>query len=136
MRGDLDGMCMNWDSIIKQVDASEGKLVPVLIASESRLPKLPNVPTTKEMGLVLSPGVLDVMGSGNAIVAPPRLPAEVRNTLEKAVSMAINDPETERQMQKANYTVKPIVSPKETKELALRVFETYVKNKDLLQTVR
>jgi tripartite-type tricarboxylate transporter receptor subunit TctC len=136
MRGDVDVFFFNWDSGIKHVNASEGKLQLVFIASENRLPELPNLATTKEFGIPLERDVMGVMAAGNIVLAPPGLPAEVRNTLEKAIQMAINDPELENRMQQANYTMKPTLTPKETKDVALGVYKTYIKYKDLIEAVK
>ena len=136
MRGDVDVFFFNWDSTVKHVKASEGKLIPVFIAAENRLRELPDLPTTKETGIPLERDVMGVMAAGNMVLAPPGLPSDVKTTLEKAVQMAINDPELENRMQQANYTMRPILTPQETKEAALGVFNTYVKYKDLIEAVK
>jgi len=135
MRGDVDVFFFNWDSAIKHINASEGKLVPVFIASENRLPDMANLPTAKEVGIVLKREELGVMAAGNVVVGPPGIPTEIRTSLEKAASMAINDPELESRMRQANYTMRPTLSPKETKEVAQGVFDTYVKYKDLIGSI-
>ncbi len=136
MRGDVDAFFFNWDSGIKHVNASEGKLQMVTIASPKRLPELPNLPTTKEVGMTIGPEEMEVMAAGNMVLAPPGLPMDVPNTLEKAIQTAIKDPELENRMQQANYTMKPILTPKETRDAALGVYATYVKNKSMLEKVQ
>ena len=136
LRGDIDVFFFNWDSGIKHVEASEGKLVPLLIASDTRIPEMPNLQTAKEAGIVLKREELGVMAAGNVVVAPAGLPAEVKGILEKATQMAIKDPELESRMQQANYTMRPTLSPKETKEVALGVYETYLKNKNVISEIK
>lgn len=136
MRGDVDVFFFNWDSTVKHVTASEGKLIPVFIAAENRLRELPDLPTTKEMGIPLERDVMGVMAAGNMVLGPPGLPLDVKTTLEKAVQTAINDPELESRMQQANYTMRPILTPQETKEVARGVFNTYVKYKNLIEAVK
>jgi len=136
MRGDVDVFFFNWDSGIKHVNASEGKLIPMFIAAATRVPEMPNLPTAKELGLTVERDVMGVMAAGNMVLAPPGLPVEVRNTLEKVVQTAINDPELENRMQQANYTMKPTLTPKETKEAALGIYATYLKHKELIEAVK
>ena len=136
MRGDVDVFFFNWDSGIKHVNASEGKLQMITIASQNRLPELPNLPTAKEVGMAIGPEEMEVMAAGNIVLAPPGLPVDVRNTLEKAVQTAIRDPELENRMKQANYTMKPILTPKETRDAALGVHATYVKNKSMLEKIK
>ncbi|MBI5444932.1 MAG: tripartite tricarboxylate transporter substrate binding protein [Deltaproteobacteria bacterium] len=136
MRGDVDLFFFNWDSASKHITASEGKLQPVFVASERRVPELSNVPTAKEIGINISQNVMEVMASGNTLFAPPNLPADVRAVLEKAVSSALNDPELESKMRQANYTTKPVLSPKDTKDVALGVYETYMAHKALIESIK
>jgi tripartite-type tricarboxylate transporter receptor subunit TctC len=136
MRGDVDVFFFNWDSGIKHVNASEGKLIPLFIASESRVPALPNLPTAKEAGITLKRDEMGVMAAGNVVVAPPGLPEDVRSILEKAAQAAINDPELESMMQKANYTMRPTLTPEETKEVAQGVYETYLRNKNVIAEIK
>ena len=135
MRGDVDVGFSNWDSGIKHVEASEGRLKAVFIAAENRLPQLPNLPTVKEAGLAMQPEVLSVMATENVVLAPAGLSPDVRETLERAVQKAVNDPEVEKQMRQANYFVSPL-SPKETKEGVLRVSSMYVKHKEIIDAVK
>jgi tripartite-type tricarboxylate transporter receptor subunit TctC len=136
LRGDVDCFFFNWDSGIKHIQASEGKLIPIFIASEKRLPELPNVSTTKEAGLVLKPEEMAVMAAGNIVVGPPNIPADIRGFLETAINKAMHDPELQAKLEQANYFIRPVLSPKETKEVALRVYETYSKNKNIIEEVK
>ncbi len=135
MRGDVDATFFNWDSGIKHVEASEGKLKTIFIASEKRLPELPNLPTAKEAGLALDRDVISVMAAHNVVLAPAGLSPEVKGSLEKAVQKAINDPELGIQMQKANYFVKPL-TPKETKDYVLGIASLYLKYKGMIDEVK
>ncbi len=135
MRGDVDVTFFNWDSGIKHVEASEGKLKTIFIASESRLAELPNLPTAKEAGLALDRDVMSVMAAHNVVLAPAGLPPAVKGVLEKAVQKAINDPELVAQMRKANYFVKTL-TPKETREYVQGIAALYMKYKDMIETVK
>ena len=136
MRGDVDVFFFNWDSGVKHVNASEGKLTPLFIASDRRVSDLPNLPTAKEAGIVLKRDEMGVMAAGNVVVAPPGLPADVKGILEKAAQSAINDPELESRMQQANYTMRPTLTPKETSEVAQGVYETYLRNRNVIAGIK
>jgi tripartite-type tricarboxylate transporter receptor subunit TctC len=68
-----------------QIDAGNVKVLAQL--SEKRLPNYPNIPTMKELGY--DSAVL----STHLALAPPKLPKEVRDVLQKAFDTAANDPE-------------------------------------------
>ncbi len=137
MRGDIDAFFTSWASTKKNVDASEGRLIPVFVADDTRIPQWVSVPTYKEVGLELDEMVLPALNSTNLVVAPPGLPTEVRVILEKAISSAVQDKEAEAQMFRAtNYSMQPFLPPKGCKELATKVNATYLKYKDLLLTPR
>lgn len=131
MRGDLDAFFPVWDSGIKQVGASEGKLVPLFVTAAARLPQSPDIPTAWEFGLRLGAEEAAVLASGNWLVAPPRLPDDVAAVLEAAVFRAVSDPELEAQMQKANYTAQPALSPGQVREAATLTYAAYLRYRDL-----
>ena len=131
MRGDLDVFFPVWDTGIKHVKASEGKLIPMFVTAEVRVPESPDIPTAKEFGLEVKPEEVAVLASGNWLVAPPGLSDDVAGILRNAVFKAVSDPELEIQMQKANYTTKPILSPEQTTKNANLTYGAYSKYKDL-----
>ena len=63
-----------------------GKLVPLAVAAETRLPQFPNVPTMKELGYNV------IAGSSVAIYAPPGLSQDKVNTLRGAMKKIKKDP--------------------------------------------
>ncbi len=68
-----------------QIDAGNLKVLALLGAN--RLPNYPAIPTMKELGYDA------VTLSTHLALAPPKLPAEVREVLLKAFEKAANDPE-------------------------------------------
>ena len=68
-----------------QIDAGNLKVLALLGAN--RLPNYPSIPTMKELGYDA------VTLSTHLALAPPKLPAEVREVLLKAFEKAANDPE-------------------------------------------
>jgi tripartite-type tricarboxylate transporter receptor subunit TctC len=131
MRGDLDAFFPVWDSGIKQVAASDGKLVPLFVTAGARLPQSPDVPTASEFGLHLGAEEAAVLASGNWLAAPPGLPDDVAAVLKEAAFRAVRDPELEAQMQKANYTARPLLSPEQVTETAALTYAAYLRHRDL-----
>ena len=68
-----------------QIDAGNLKVLAIL--GEKRLPNYPNVPTAKELGYD------SVTLSTHLALAPPKLPAEIRDVVQKAFDKAATDPE-------------------------------------------
>ncbi|MCL2670293.1 MAG: tripartite tricarboxylate transporter substrate binding protein [Syntrophaceae bacterium] len=67
-----------------QIDAGNVKALAML--SEKRLPNYPNVPTMKELGVDAA------TLSTHLALAPPNLPADIRDILLKAFEKAVTDP--------------------------------------------
>lgn len=65
-----------------------GKLVPLAIASKTRLANLPNVPTFAEAGL---PSVNDASWVG--LIAPAKIPPEIDKKISTALSAALAQPD-------------------------------------------
>lgn len=78
-----------------------GKVRPLAVANDKRLPQLPDVPTFAELGLK---GVETAALVG--LVGPAGLPADVQATLQKQVAAAIQHPATRQKM--IDFGVEPI----------------------------
>lgn len=63
-----------------------GELIPLAVASNSRLAQFPDVPTMKELGYNV------VAGSSVAIYGPPGLPADMVSVLQNAMNEIKQDP--------------------------------------------
>jgi tripartite-type tricarboxylate transporter receptor subunit TctC len=74
---------------------STGKLRVLAMASPSRAPQLPDVPTTKEAGL---PGV--VMDTTYGVIAPPGVSAEVQKKFRESIVGVMQSPEMKEQLLK------------------------------------
>ena len=70
-----------------------GTLKVLAVASPTRAPQLPDVPTTKELGL---PGV--VMDTTYGVIAPPGVPADVQKKFRDAIVAAVQSPEMQKQL--------------------------------------
>jgi tripartite-type tricarboxylate transporter receptor subunit TctC len=78
-----------------------GKVRPLAVANDKRLPQLPDVPTFAELGFK---GVETAALVG--LVGPAGLPADVQATLQKQVAAAIQHPATRQKM--IDFGVEPI----------------------------
>jgi len=75
---------------------SSGRAKILAIAADKRAAVLPDVPTFTELGLPI------VSYAWNAISAPPRTPASVTATLNKAVNEVLREPEVRAQFARLN----------------------------------
>nr|WP_243457437.1 tripartite tricarboxylate transporter substrate binding protein [Ottowia testudinis] len=78
-----------------------GKIRPLAVANDKRLPQLPDVPTFGELGFK---GVETAALVG--LVAPAGLPADVQAALQKQVAAAIQHPATRQKM--IEFGVEPV----------------------------
>ncbi|WP_424136409.1 Bug family tripartite tricarboxylate transporter substrate binding protein [Roseomonas chloroacetimidivorans] len=83
--GNIDMIIDNVPNIIAHI---RGKAVrPLAVATEKRLPQLPDVPTTAEAGV---PSF--IFGTAFGMATPAGTPAPIINTLAEAVAAALRDP--------------------------------------------
>ena len=80
-----------------------GKIRPLAVANDKRLPQLPDVPTFDELGMK---GVEAAALVG--LVAPAALPADVKATLQKQVAAAIEQPAVKQKL--IEFGVEPVGS--------------------------
>ncbi len=80
-----------------------GKIRPLAVANDKRLPQLPDVPTFAELGMK---GVEAAALVG--LVAPAALPADVKATLQKQVAAAIEQPAIKQKL--IEFGVEPVGS--------------------------
>ncbi|NRF71977.1 tripartite tricarboxylate transporter substrate binding protein [Aquincola sp. S2] len=96
-----------------------GKLKILAVASASRAPQAPDVPTTKEAGY---PGVL--MDTTYGVIGAPGVPAEVQKRFRDAVVAAVSAPDMKEQLLKQGAV--PVTStPQEYKGLMQAEFEKW-----------
>ena len=80
-----------------------GKIRPLAVANDKRLPQLPDVPTFDELGIK---GVESAALVG--LVGPAALPADVKATLQKQVAAAIHTPAISQKL--IEFGVEPVGS--------------------------
>ena len=82
-QGEIHAMPLAAPLIIQFKD----KFKPIIALSEQRIPFLPDLPTAKEQGMDIP-----TVNYWGGLAAPAGTPASVIETLEKAMSVAINNP--------------------------------------------
>jgi tripartite-type tricarboxylate transporter receptor subunit TctC len=91
MGGQVDYMCDQIVNVAEQIKG--GKIRAYAIATAERSPALPDVPTTKEMGMPEFQ-----VSAWNALFAPKGTPKEVVAKLSDALSKALDDPATRKRL--------------------------------------
>lgn len=129
MRGDADVISLLWTSLIKQVEASEGKLVPLFVAASKRVQQLPQVPSAKELGFNVEESVT---GATHMIAGPPGMSGDLVTVVAGVVEKATNDSEFKDQMEKAGYPAVPMAK-EEAQQFTQQVLQTTEKYKHLLE---
>jgi tripartite-type tricarboxylate transporter receptor subunit TctC len=99
--GEIDVAVVDLLNVLPHVAA--GNLKVLAVASPSRAPQLPNVPTTKEAGL---PNL--VMDTNYGVIAPAGIPADVLNKFRDAIVAAVQSSDLKDQMVKLG--VVPVTS--------------------------
>jgi tripartite-type tricarboxylate transporter receptor subunit TctC len=89
--GEIDVAVVDLLNVLPHVAA--GNLKVLAVASPSRAPQLPNVPTTKEAGL---PNL--VMDTSYGVIAPPGIPADVQAKFRDAIVGAVQSADLKEQM--------------------------------------
>jgi tripartite-type tricarboxylate transporter receptor subunit TctC len=130
-RGDADATVFTWPSLIKQVNASEGKLVPLFLGADKRDSHLPNIPSSAELGVKLDGSVL---GAAHILSGPPGMSAELQQIMIDVLKKAIADPDFVAQMEKAGYPPVPLFG-KELNDTVTNVAKVMEANKDVVKSL-
>lgn len=105
LSGQVDMMFDNLGNALRRT--ANGSVKALAVASEKRLPSLPEVPAVSE----LFPGFVAV--TWFAIVAPPRTPPEIAAKLSAAISEVLRMPDVAKRLQ--DFSAAPLgTSPAET----------------------
>ncbi|MHB8918455.1 MAG: tripartite tricarboxylate transporter substrate binding protein [Desulfocucumaceae bacterium] len=113
-QGDLDGFMVNWSSVIRAAQSNEGKIIPLFVAGNERVPQIKDVPCSKDLGVNLDDSVL---GYSHILVAPAGLSPEIKKMWEDTITKVFNDQEWKDQMDKAKYPPAPLSGDKLTAEV-------------------
>ncbi len=101
MAGQVTGMFVNPPVVMSQIKA--GTLRALSVAGSTRLPQLPDVPTTSEAGLV----GFDI-SSWFGLVAPAKTPRALVNQLSTQIAKALREPDVQQRL--VELGVRPIGS--------------------------
>jgi tripartite-type tricarboxylate transporter receptor subunit TctC len=94
--GENDAGAVSYATVAPAVDAGQVRVLAVM--GEERDPKLPDVPTFKELGH-------DVVWGGMRVIAvPAETPQEAKDTLTQAFETAFNDPEFQKKAEETGLT--------------------------------
>jgi tripartite-type tricarboxylate transporter receptor subunit TctC len=94
------------------------------VASEERLPNLPDVPTFKEQGFEV------VQGAYRGVAVPPETPDEIRQQVADAFEEVNQKPEVIEQMEKLGFIIEDMGPEEATEFTEQQVTEA----EDLLET--
>ena len=132
IRGDVDWVQYPIETLKKSIVDSKD-LTPVWVYSKKRLDLLPDVPTVAELGYK---DLLDIVAMTRPVGAPPDLPKDVLKIWEDAFSKAVNDPEFQQKMIKANASPAPMSAEETTEMVRLGVLEVAKYKNLLLQYIK
>lgn len=113
-QGDLDGFMVNWSSVIRAAQSNEGKIIPLFVAANERVPQIKDVPCSKDLGVNLDDSVL---GYSHILVAPAGMSPEIKKMWDDTITKVFNDQEWKDQMDKAKYPPAPLSGDKLTAEV-------------------
>ncbi len=92
-----------WDAIAPLLPwVQQGKIKPLAVTSEQRLPELPNVPTVTEAGM---PDL--AVFTWTAVFAPAGTPKPITDRLESELQKALADPEVQATFRSNGYEMFP-----------------------------
>lgn len=119
------GGLSNFQSLIKA-----GKIRPIVVASEERIPSFPDVPTYKELGYDL------VVGSSRGFAFPKDTPQEYVAILSSTILEVLKDPEFLEQANRMGF--KDFINPLDSEGFYDVLLELSVVMKDLInsETIR
>ncbi len=130
-RGDADITVFTWPSLFKQVNASEGKLISVFLATDKRDSHMPNVPSAPEVNVKIDGSI---MGAAHILAGPPGVSPEVMQIMTDVLKKAMADPEYVAQMEKAGYPPVPLFG-KDLSDTIANVAKVMEANKDVVKSL-
>ncbi|MPM92337.1 hypothetical protein SDC9_139472 [bioreactor metagenome] len=115
--GHIDAVAQTYGEVISMMKDNTAKVVA--IATEERLPELPDVPTFKEAGIDL------VIASNRGFAAPKGTPKEIIDILADAFKKVSEDPEYIAEMKNLGLPAK-YLGPEEFGKLNKLEYDTYL----------
>ena len=118
MRGDTDVVIQVAATVLRQAEASGGKLIPVCVFTEKRLAVAPSLPTAKEVGADVPEDLMVLLSHDYVYAAPPNLPADLNKVLNEAIEKTLRDPAFNEDIKKAKLTVDMLSSAEVRKRIS------------------
>jgi tripartite-type tricarboxylate transporter receptor subunit TctC len=118
MRGDVDLVITSASTLLRQAEASGGRLIPKVVFSESRLSTAPDLPTAKELGVDIPKEILALMTFDNVFAAPYGLEPEIKKTLNDAIEKTLRDPGFVKSMETAKTPITVLSSEEMQKRIS------------------
>ncbi len=126
VRGDCDAIAMSWSSGMRQVKASDDKVIPLFVSS--KVPGL-NVPSAQEFGIEVEE---IIVGHIHMLAAPTGLSPEIRTMWEEVCSKVFKDQDWFEKMNKAGYPASPLLGKDKQDTLVGNLMERMSKYKDII----
>ncbi len=103
MRGDTDVVAQSFPTVVRQAEASGGRLIPLTVFSDKRASIAPNLPASKELGIIFPEDLKALLSYDYGIAAPPGLPADIKKILLEAIGKTFGDPNYLQDLMRAKY---------------------------------
>ena len=129
LRGDLDALSLSWSSGMRQVKATENKLIPLMVSSA--VPGL-NVPSGRDFGIEVDE---IVMNHPHTMAAPPGLSPEIRHIWEETFLKIFRDPEWLANMDKLGYPASPMIGKEKLDAQIADIMGRMDKYKDIISSM-
>jgi tripartite-type tricarboxylate transporter receptor subunit TctC len=128
MRGDVDLVITAGYTLLRQAEASGGRLIPKVVFSERRLSVAPNLPTSRELGIDVPKEILTLMTFDAVFAAPYGMPADVHKILNEAIEKTLRDPTFIKEMENAKVPVDMLPSEEMQKRISgvSKIVPTYI----------
>jgi len=134
MRGDADAIIQFSASMMKQVKASEGKLIPLFVGDEKRDPHYPDVQTAKELGVKGLNG--DLLGAAHLLCAPAGMDNNFADKFEGIVREALSDPGYKEKLEASGYPFYPLYGRDNLGSYVSSVAKGMMEDKDLFLSLQ
>lgn len=132
MRGDVDAIALSAPSVLRNVRASEGKLIGMFITAPAPdSPDLKDIAVARDLGVQLDE---DLLVESRVVIAPPNLPADLQRAWEQVFAKVYSDQEWIAQMKKAGYNPAALQGS-DLKATVTKAFDAVDKHKDIVATL-
>jgi tripartite-type tricarboxylate transporter receptor subunit TctC len=115
MRGDVEVVVQVTGTVMRQAEASGGRLIPLVVLTESRIPIAPNLPTAKELSVDFPENAKILLSYDYVYAAPYGLPPTIYKVLSEALDKTIHDRGFVEEIDRAKLAV-AVLTPEEVQK--------------------